>query len=58
MKTDQMQARARHQGGKSLHELQRSRHEVARAVAIRRLQFENYLSGVIHAQALVRDGAR
>ena len=56
MKTDQMQARARHQGGEPLHEFQRRYHEVARAVAIRRLQLEHHLPGVVHPQPLVGDG--
>ena len=56
MKADQMQARARHQCCQPLHEFQRRHHEVARAVAIRRLQLEHHLPGAVHTEPLVGDG--
>lgn len=56
MKTDQMQARAGQEGCEPLHEFQRRHVDVARAVAIRRLQLEHHLPRVVHAQPLVGDG--
>src|SRR5262245_28079639 len=48
--------RTRHQRCESLHEFQRRHDDVARAVAIRRLQLEHDLSGVVHTEPLVGDG--
>ena len=56
MKADQMQARARHEGGEPLHEFQRRHDEVARAVAIRGLRLEHHLPGAVHAEPLVGGG--
>ena len=56
MKTDQMQARARHQCCQPLHEFQRRHHEVARAVAIGGLQLEHRLPRAVHTEPLVGDG--
>jgi len=51
-----MQARTRHEGREPVHEFQRRHHEVARAVAIRRLQLEHHLPRAVHTQPLVGDG--
>ena len=56
MKTDEMPARAWHQGCQPLHEFQRRHHEVARAIAIGGLQLEHHLPGAVHAEPLVGDG--
>jgi len=56
VKAYEMQARARHEGCQPLHEFERRHHEVARAVAIRRLQLEYHLPRAVHTQPLVGDG--
>jgi len=55
MKTDQVQARARHEGGEPLHEFQRRHHDVARAIAIGCFQREHHLPRGVHTQPFVCD---
>ena len=53
-KADEMQARARHQGGEPLHEFERRHDDVAGAIAIRRLQLEHHLRRLTDARLSVR----
>ena len=55
VKADQMQARARHESCQPLHEFERRHHDMARAVAIRRLELQHDLPRVVHAQPLGGD---
>ena len=56
MKAYEMQARARHQGGKPLHEFERRHYDVARTIAIGCFQLEHHLPGAVDTQALIGEG--
>ncbi len=56
MEADQMQVRARHQRGQTLHELQRPHHYMRGAVAVGTLQLQHDLAGAITLDAFVGNG--
>ena len=56
MKAEQMQARARHQRGQSLHKLQRRQHDVARAILIGTLQLQHHLAHAVATEPFIGNG--
>jgi len=56
MDADQMQVRARHQRGRTLHELQRPHHYMRGAVAVGTLQLQHDLAGAITLEAIAGNG--